>query len=258
MSATPAVQNPPDAYESSQIVAQYLVFHYGSPELRMPWDFGPREMKTFPDACVDFLREVGHPPPGRALDVGCAVGAASFILSSFCEEVVGVDYSRAFIEVAESLREQHQISRQLDSCGEPPQSATFTIPTDARPERIRFAMGDAHALSGVKGPFSIVLACNLLCRLHHPDRFLNQLPQLMQPGALLLITTPHTWMEQFTAREFWLPEGTDPEAGPLHAIQKCLAPHFTNLACRDLPFVIREHRRKFQWSVAQASLWQRF
>ena len=25
----------------------------------------------------------------------------------------------------------------------------------------------------------------------------------------------------------------------------------------DLPFLIREHRRKYQWSVAEASLWQR-
>jgi hypothetical protein len=26
---------------------------------------------------------------------------------------------------------------------------------------------------------------------------------------------------------------------------------------RDLPFLLREHARKYQWSVAQASLWRR-
>jgi hypothetical protein len=29
------------------------------------------------------------------------------------------------------------------------------------------------------------------------------------------------------------------------------------VAAKDLPFLIREHARKFQWSVAQASLWKK-
>ena len=36
-----------------------------------------------------------------------------------------------------------------------------------------------------------------------------------------------------------------------------LAPDFTLVQQKDLPFLIREHARKFQWSVALGTVWQR-
>ena len=33
--------------------------------------------------------------------------------------------------------------------------------------------------------------------------------------------------------------------------------HFDFIAAKDLPFLIREHARKYQWSVAQATIWRR-
>jgi hypothetical protein len=36
-----------------------------------------------------------------------------------------------------------------------------------------------------------------------------------------------------------------------------LDPHFTLARTLELPFLIREHARKFQWSVAQATVWIR-
>jgi hypothetical protein len=36
-----------------------------------------------------------------------------------------------------------------------------------------------------------------------------------------------------------------------------LLPRFDHRLTKDLPFLIREHARKFQWSVAQATLWER-
>jgi hypothetical protein len=32
---------------------------------------------------------------------------------------------------------------------------------------------------------------------------------------------------------------------------------FSHEQTKDMPFLIREHARKFQWSVAQATLWKR-
>ncbi len=78
----------------------------------------------------------------------------------------------------------------------------------------------------------------------------------MNPGGQLIITTPNTWLENFTAREFWL--GATPETGePLEALKAELEGGFTLDATWDMPFLIREHRRKFQWSVAQATRWIR-
>ena len=40
----------------------------------------------------------------RALDLGCAVGRASFELARYFEDVVGVDYSQAFVDTANELK----------------------------------------------------------------------------------------------------------------------------------------------------------
>lgn len=40
----------------------------------------------------------------RALDIGCAVGRASFELARAYQEVVGIDYSSAFVNVCQDLK----------------------------------------------------------------------------------------------------------------------------------------------------------
>ena len=121
---------------------------------------------------------------------------------------------------------------------------------------MQFETGDAQSLRPGLGQFDCVLAANLLCRLARPDRFLGQLPSLLKPGGQLIITTPNTWLESFTAPEFWL--GATPQTGePLEALKGILGRDFRLDAAWDMPFLIREHRRKYQWSVAQASRWVR-
>jgi hypothetical protein len=40
-------------------------------------------------------------------------------------------------------------------------------------------------------------------------------------------------------------------------LKQILGADFVFQTSKDLPFLIREHERKFQWSVAQASVWRR-
>jgi SAM-dependent methyltransferase len=103
------------------------------------------------------------------------------------------------------------------------------------------------------GPFDFVLMANLVDRLPDPARCLARLPELVAPGGGLVITSPYTWLEEYTPREKWLigAEGT------LAELRKILAPAFIFRHALDLPFLIRDHRRKYQWSVAEASVWQR-
>ncbi len=61
-------------------------------------------------------------------------------------------------------------------------------------------------------------------------------------------------MEEYAPRDKWLDGGG---RGALSALRKKLEPAFEACAVFDLPFLIREHRRKYQWSVAEASVWQR-
>ena len=50
------------------------------------------------------------------------------------------------------------------------------------------------------------------------------------------------------------PPGT---AMTLDALKKILSPHFELSVCKDLPFLIREHARKFQLGISEASVWVR-
>jgi len=43
----------------------------------------------------------------------------------------------------------------------------------------------------------------------------------------------------------------------LQAIQEQLGNEFELISSKELPFLIREHVRKYQWSVAQSSLWKK-
>ena len=50
------------------------------------------------------------------------------------------------------------------------------------------------------GSFDLVHAANLLCRLPNPQAFLDRLNELVAPGGQLLLTTPFTWLEDFTPK----------------------------------------------------------
>lgn len=42
--------------------------------------------------------------PKRAFDIGCAVGRSSFELAAKFDEVIGLDYSQAFVDVCNQLK----------------------------------------------------------------------------------------------------------------------------------------------------------
>ena len=86
-----------------------------------------------------------------------------------------------------------------------------------------------------------------------PARCLAQLPALAAPGGWLVLTSPYTWLEDYTPRDHWLDAG----AGTLAALREDLAPAFDLAHHFDLPRLIRDHRRKYQWTVTEASIWRR-
>ena len=60
-------------------------------------------------------------------------------------------------------------------------------------------MGDACCLDGDLENFGCVLAANLICRLHDPSMFLLRCGTLVAKGGILVITSPYTFMTEFTA-----------------------------------------------------------
>ena len=239
-------------YESDKILAEYLLFHFGTAEeILTPdrsWPAGMREALDFP------IRTAAHFSShlvARGLDLGCAVGRSAFEMSRHCEEVVGIDFSHAFIHAAEALRNGETLTyaRHEEAALATPLAAR--LPAGVDPARLVFQQGDAMALPDDLGQFDRVHAANLLCRLPEPNRLLARLPDLVKPGGELVIATPCTWLAEFTPPENW------PPARTFDWLQSKLTPAFSLEQLTDEPFLIRETARKFQWTTSQVTVWRR-
>lgn len=249
------VSNP---YESSRSLAEYLLFHYGTEEQILGQHPGPRDALDFPARCVRELVDPARiPADARALDIGCAVGRSSFELGRLCPQVVGVDFSHSFIQAASRLRENGAISLEMVIEGDIAQSEQVRVPAELDRGRVRFQVGDAMNLPDDLGSFDIVLAGNLICRLTEPALFLRRLPRLINPGGQLVMTTPFTWLEEFTPRSEWLGARKEKGVRSFVALKEILQGDFELQEAKDLPFLIREHERKFQYGIALGSRWIR-
>lgn len=241
-------------YESDAALEQYLLFHYGKPEQICPVLPEARGACGFPVRCVtEPLQHVALARRSRALDLGCAVGGSSFELGRYFDEVVGIDFSGRFIAAATQMGKERVVTVRAPREGTMSDELKLELPADLRTEHVRFEQGDACRLRADLGTFDFVLMANLIDRLPDPAKCLERLPDLVSPGGWMVVTSPYTWLEEYTPREKWMMD----ERGTLSALEKKLTPAFKLRKTMDLPFLIREHRRKYQWSVAEGSVWER-
>jgi len=242
-------------YEQDALAAQYCHAHYG------PEQFGvPNFPQRCAEICLDALqgRRMEH-----ALDLGCSVGRASFELAKGgFRQVTGLDFSTRFFRLAARMQEQGSLRYALPEEGE---IASFheVVLSDFGLEQLRdlvqFFQADACNLPEKFCGYDLVLAANLIDRLYSPRRFLSTIHQRINPGGLLVIASPYTWQEQFTKKEEWL--GGYREAGEpvwgLDGLKAALSPQFRLVGePQEIPFVIRETRRKFQHSSAELTIWE--
>lgn len=250
-------ENP---YESDRLLAEYLLFHYGKPAEVLPYSFGPVDALDFAvrvvSACVDFG---SLPAEARALDLGCAVGRSSFELARGCREVLGIDFSRNFVRAAARLGAGGRLRYERIDEGRLTTPCEAEVPVDIDRQRVGFEVGDACALRMELGRFDVVLLANLVDRLPDPRQCLKRLPDLVKPGGQLVIASPFTWLEDYTPRAAWL-GGYENAGAPVftsEALREYLEADFEFQRATDLPFLIREHTRKYQWSVSWAGTWRR-
>ena len=238
-------------YEDSKLLGEYLLFHYGKDEDIMPWDFGPKVGLHFPKRTVHELVDTSNlPSEARALDLGCAVGASSFELANIYQYVLGIDFSDSFIKAASQLHKKGSLAYRFLVEGNSYAEGLAEVENPFG--RIEFKTGDACNLPDNLGSFDLIHAANLICRLQNPDRLLDRLPSLVNKGGQLVLATPFTWLEEFTPVENWIGSGNSKEK-----LQEKLNPNFVLEESKDLPFVIREHRRKFQFSISLGTRWRR-
>ena len=262
---TAAAGKKGDKYDTDELVNQYLLFHFGSQAEQQDEALAKRiefpSVVNLIDRTVELVNQFA-PRRFKALDLGCAVGRSTFELARTFGSVVGLDYSDAFIDAAEHLRQQQSIEYKRWDTGAHHTRLTASIDERIDRERIGFVQGDAANLAGApmvqnNEQYDAILLSNLMCRLSAPAHCLQQFTEsdrYLKSGGILVISSPNTWMAQYTDPANFL-DGAD-SAETLAALGECL-PGFELLHEEDLPFMIREHRRKYEYIVAQVSVWRK-
>src|SRR5262245_55759586 len=104
-----------------------------------------------------------RPPPGRALDVGCAAGFALTALQRLGYDVQGVEISREMVEVAR---------RRLGA------------------ERVHHGTLDGLAASGaLRGPFDLITLFDVVEHVEDPIALLAAAKRLLAPGGIVVLET---------------------------------------------------------------------
>ncbi|HUG05632.1 MAG TPA: putative 4-mercaptohistidine N1-methyltransferase [Candidatus Limnocylindria bacterium] len=247
-------------YETVALLSQYLLFHFGEPEELLPYARGPVSGLHYPARyvreCIDRRRLPAH---ARALDLGCGVGGLTFELARICDEVVGIDFSRRFIAAARELQRRGRLRYDRVDSGVLTTPRTARVPASIDRSRVAFEVGDATALRDDIDVFDVVIMANLLDRLREPMRCLRRLGKIVKPGGQVVISSPYTWLEDYTPRSNWL-GGVVRRGRRLDthdSLVRALRGDFTLERRIDVPFTMRDHARKFQWAVADATVWVR-
>jgi len=68
--------------------------------------------QNFPRRCAEICSKWSHSNT-RALDLGCAVGGATFHLTKYYSNVLGIDFSGAFIEAALDIQVNRSKTLQI-------------------------------------------------------------------------------------------------------------------------------------------------
>eukprot|EP00798_Chlamydomonas_sp_ICE-L_P032232 gene32232-16795_t len=250
------------AYETPRAVDEYVAFHYGRECDVLPFADGPQKALHFPTRCAQLCEKhctAVHAlaGPRRALDVGCAVGGGSFELAKFFDEVIGVDSSAAFLKAADAMKEKGSLKYRMVVEGDIiQQNLVAQLPSSIDRSRVSFMQADACALPHDLSPCDVILAANVLDRLPEPASFLTRMKMLVKAGGLLVLVSPNSWLDTWTPREKWL-GGMLRDGKPFKTadgISAMLSDNFDLVAQEDLPFLMREHARKYQASDSSNSV----
>merc|ERR1712137_450405 len=69
-------------------------------------------------------------------------------------------------------------------------------------DNIVFSQVDAHNLP--EEQFDLVCGFNLIDRLERPRDFLSSVKSRLTSGGVFVLTSPYTWLEEFTPKDNWL------------------------------------------------------
>ena len=228
------VENRSDAnlyYETDSLCEQYIRFHFASYE-------------TFPTTCgkkcIEIMEKlnINKNKYKNALDLGCAVGQTSFYLSDKFEIINGIDYSKRFIEIAKERTNMLNLKNVNFFCGSVLELEKIDIPKN-----------------------NVLVFCgNLIDRVENPYIFLKEICNYVEKGGVLILTSPYTWLENFTPKENWVGGYiNDGEImSTIKGLEIALKDNFELNSFEDVEFLIPDTPPfMYQLTSAQMSVWIR-
>eukprot|EP00584_Thalassiosira_punctigera_P000522 CAMPEP_0172526622 /NCGR_PEP_ID=MMETSP1067-20121228/1484_1 /TAXON_ID=265564 ORGANISM="Thalassiosira punctigera, Strain Tpunct2005C2" /NCGR_SAMPLE_ID=MMETSP1067 /ASSEMBLY_ACC=CAM_ASM_000444 /LENGTH=993 /DNA_ID=CAMNT_0013310161 /DNA_START=78 /DNA_END=3059 /DNA_ORIENTATION=+ len=265
-------------YETEDLLNMYLSLHFpssGSKESVNPildHANSPIHGLRFPQRVANLMVALNPVRTNnRALDVGCAVGGASFELAKSFDHVEAFDFSENFVATAKKMQSGDELTLKVPVEGDITEEVSVTLEPGvdaAAMGKVNFFQGDACALSEYAddkqdfGTFDGAILANLLCRLPDPMACLNAMPKIINKGGVVVIVTPFTWLEEYTPRSKWLGGFNDPVSQePMYSKDKLKEIMeelgFEKIHEEQMPLVIREHQRKYQYIVSEATGWRK-
>lgn len=265
-----------NVYESSDSLNMYLGLHYdyaaeeensSTVPAMIAHENAPLHSLQFPQRVAQLLTRLvqQHNPASssdlRALDLGCAVGGSAFELAKHFHHVDAIDYSHQFIDVAKQIQNGERVSFQIPLEANLSQTVVVQQPSNSR--NIHFQQGDATKLdeSSNEKQYDAILMSNLLCRLPDPHQCLRSLPT--DKNGIVLMVSPYSWLEEFTHQSQWLGGYPDPVTNEpfwsADQVELIMTEElgYSKIHQEEVPCLIREHQRKYQYIVSHATAWQK-
>eukprot|EP00934_Nitzschia_sp_Nitz4_P006520 Nitzschia sp. Nitz4//scaffold25_size161228//36694//39737//NITZ4_002420-RA/size161228-augustus-gene-0.124-mRNA-1//-1//CDS//3329544556//6510//frame0 len=268
---------PSNVYETDDSLNQYLGLHYPSSGVSEGVDpilahaNSPMHGVGFPQRVAQLLKALKpEETNNHALDMGCAVGGASFELAKSFDKVDAFDFSENFVEYAKRMQAEEDIRFRIPveaELFEEVQAVHGEGVSDDVLSKVNFFRGDACNLDGMSrsgelGSYDGLIMSNLLCRLPEPMACLNGLSGVMNKGGVVVMVTPFSWLTEFTPRSKWLGGFYDPVSKePIRSkdvLKEVMESNgFEKIHEEQMPLVIREHQRKYQYIISEATGWRK-
>lgn len=147
---------------------------------------------------------------GPVLDVGCAVGRATFEAAARTgSPTLGLDLNISMLQVARRAAVTGIASYPLRTQAMDYARREVPLAPAWREADVEFRVADAGQLPLTDGVVGTVLAFNLVDCLTAPTQALTEWARVLRPGGRLVLTTPHDWSAAATPPTAWL-LGPDP------------------------------------------------
>jgi putative 4-mercaptohistidine N1-methyltranferase len=259
-------------YETNDSLHMYLGLHYpssgaveGVPPI-LPHNLSPIHGTHFPQRVANLLTSLNpERTNNKALDMGCSVGGSSFELAKTFDHVDAFDFSESFVNAAKSMQNGDKMRFNVPIEAELFETVEAVLEPGVTPDvasKVNFFVGDACKIGEMSSTYDGIIMSNLLCRLPDPIACLNGLSGIVNKGGVVVMVTPFSWLTEFTPRGKWLGGFLDPVSGtPIRSkdeLQSIMENNgFTKIHEEEMPLVIREHARKYQYIVSEATGWKK-